>query len=250
MPLPTEAYLYTAFRAWNLDTNQPIGAAPIEFYAHGDEAFATPLEIWDTSGNSLGYALTSAATGDVSPYYLGVALAVAKSGSWTTPVQSMLGLQEVVEAILAAALAAQAAAEAAVPLPLGGSTGQLLSKASAVDGDAEWVTSSAAAHAQNHLIGGSDPISGMSMSQVTDLVATLDGSKVYYEVKYDVATSSWPAPPSSPNPPLGYDMWRFHSPKTAAAQSPHLQTTSGKDWSFLTTVDKWRWAPHHSVDPT
>lgn len=81
-------------------------------------------------------------------------------------------------------------------------------------------------------------------------VPALTGLKDYYDVIYDEVNNEWPAPPSSPNPPLGFKWWRFTSRHDSGAAQPETQTTVGKDWSFLTTVDRWVWRPDLGIDPT
>lgn len=123
MALPDPPFYYSAFRAWDVLNDTEVADAPIQWFAEGDSSFATPLEVWDTAGVSQGVTLTSTGSGDVGEYVLAVPFAVAKSGSWTTPVQSTRGLREHAEATLAAAEAAQDAAEAAWAAVDGGSGG-------------------------------------------------------------------------------------------------------------------------------
>lgn len=81
-------------------------------------------------------------------------------------------------------------------------------------------------------------------------VPALAGLKDYYDVIYDEINNEWPTPPSSPTPPQGFKWWRFTSRHDSGAVAPQTQSTAGKDWTFLTAVDRWVWRPDVGVDPT
>lgn len=114
MALPADPYYYRAFLTWDPVVNAAVGSAQVQFFAEGDSAFASPLQIWDLAGVSLGTSVTSTATGYVAPYVLDVADAVAVSGTFESPVSSYRGLRDAVTELRDAAVAAQAAAETAV----------------------------------------------------------------------------------------------------------------------------------------
>lgn len=114
MALPDPAYYYPSVRAWDPTTSTYVPSAVVQWFAEGDSAFASPLQVWDPAGVSLGASVTATVYGDVPPYVLNVPFAVARSGSWSTPVASHRGVREAAEAARDAALAAQAAAETAL----------------------------------------------------------------------------------------------------------------------------------------
>ena len=195
MPLPANPYYFPPFLAFDLSANAAVANAAVQWFAEGDASFATPLEVWDLNGTSLGTSVTTTSQGYVGDYVLTVARAVAKSGSFTTPVESKRGAAEIAQAAqtaaadsatssatsAAAAIAAQAAAEAASGIPAGGTTGQALIKVNDADYNVTWGSVASGGgggtpgqHAASHGPTGSDPLSALAISQTTGLQAALD----------------------------------------------------------------------------
>jgi hypothetical protein len=195
MPLPADPYYYSPFLAFDLSANAPVANAAVQWFAEGDAAFATPLEVWDLNGTSLGTSVTTTSQGYVGDYVLTVARAVAKSGTWTTPVESKRGAAAIADAAkiaaqdsaasaaasATAAQLAQDAAEAASGIPPGGTTGQALIKLNNADFNVAWGDVATGGgggtpgqHAASHGPTGSDPLSALAISQTSGLQAALD----------------------------------------------------------------------------
>ena len=232
-------------------TAELVPNASLQVFAEADTNFVTPLTVTLVADGSSVTSVPTNAQGAYGAFSHGTeTLVFIKSGGYVTALDSIEGVRDDADASRVAAEAAAAAAAAAGVLPGGGSTGQVLAKTSGADGAVAWTSVGLSAHQAQHLVGGSDPLVGLSMSQVTDLTSTLTGVKDYYDVIYDEGSSSWPAPPSNPSPPFGFKWWRFTSRQSVGAAAPQTQSTSGKDWTFLTSVGYWVWRPYHTVDPT
>lgn len=128
------------------ESQTPAKDAVGDVFAWDDDEFTTPLDLFDVGGVSIPNANANDA-GVVQEFQVDDELIVRwKSGTYIATLLSGKGVVDQATAAVAAAEAAQAAAEAAqaaaeaadAGVPAGGTTGQVLTKFSDDDGDADW----------------------------------------------------------------------------------------------------------------